>query len=66
MAARDGGTERGYLGRTRAPDRFDVYPTPVIRGDTLWGVVQGELDVPYVVRLVGRPDARRSDEATRP
>ncbi len=40
-----------YLGRVRAPDGLATYPTPVARGDTLWAVVEDELDVPYIVRF---------------
>ncbi len=40
-----------YLGRVRAPDGLAVYPTPVARGDTLWAVVEDEMDVPYIVRF---------------
>jgi hypothetical protein len=40
-----------YLGMVRAPDGLAVYPTPVARGDTLWAVVEDELDVPYIVRF---------------
>ena len=40
-----------YLGVVRAPDGFTTNPQPVMRGDTVWAVVRGELDVPYVVRL---------------
>ncbi len=40
-----------YLGMVRAPDGFARYPYPVIRGDTVWAVVRGEFDVPYIVRF---------------
>ncbi|MGD2215351.1 MAG: hypothetical protein PVJ64_01290 [Gemmatimonadales bacterium] len=40
-----------YLGTVRAPDGLATYPTPVARGDTLWAVVEDELDVPYIVRF---------------
>jgi hypothetical protein len=40
-----------YLGMVRAPEGFSTNPTPVMRGDTVWAVVRGELDVPYIVRL---------------
>lgn len=40
-----------YLGMVRAPKGFSAYPTPVFRGDTVWAVLTGEFDVPYVVRL---------------
>jgi len=39
-----------YLGMVRAPRGFSTYPTPVIRGDTVWAVVRDELDVPYITR----------------
>ncbi|UCC82145.1 MAG: hypothetical protein JSW46_14290 [Gemmatimonadota bacterium] len=41
-----------YLGMVRAPDGLATYPTPVARGDTLWAVVEDELDVPYIVRFI--------------
>lgn len=40
-----------YLGMVRAPDGFATYPQPIMRGDTVWAVVRGELEVPYVVRF---------------
>jgi hypothetical protein len=40
-----------YLGRVGGPDGLAVYPTPIARGDTLWAVVEDELDVPYIVRF---------------
>lgn len=40
-----------YLGMVRAPEGFATNPQPVMRGDTVWAVVRGELDVPYVTRL---------------
>ena len=40
-----------YLGMVRAPDGFSIYPTPVARSDTIWAVVEDELDVPYIVRF---------------
>jgi len=40
-----------YLGMVRAPDGFSTYPTPVIHGDTVWAVVRGELEVPYITRF---------------
>ncbi len=40
-----------YLGTVKAPDGFSTDPQPVMRGDTVWAVVRGELDVPYVMRL---------------
>jgi hypothetical protein len=41
-----------YLGMVTAPDGLATYPTPVARGDTLWAVVEDELDVPYIVRFL--------------
>jgi hypothetical protein len=40
-----------YLGMVRAPDGFARAPQPFMRGDTVWAVVRGELEVPSVVRL---------------
>jgi hypothetical protein len=40
-----------YLGMVRTPRGFSTYPTPVIRGDTIWAVVRDELDVPYITRF---------------
>ncbi len=40
-----------YLGMVRAPNGFSFYPTPVIRGDTVWAVVRDDLDVPYITRF---------------
>ncbi len=40
-----------YLGMVRAPEGFSTNPRPMMRGDTVWAVVRGELDVPYIVRL---------------
>ncbi len=39
-----------YLGMVRGPEGFSTTPQPVMRGDTVWAVVRGELDVPYIVR----------------
>ena len=39
-----------YLGAVRPPEEFRASPEPVIRGDTVWAVTRGELDVPSVVR----------------
>jgi hypothetical protein len=45
-----------YLGMVRAPDGFSRSPRPFMRGDTVWAVVRGELEVPYVVRFhIQRP-----------
>ena len=40
-----------YLGMVRAPEGFSTRPTPVFRGDTVWAVVHGELDIPLVKRF---------------
>jgi hypothetical protein len=40
-----------YLGMVHAPKGFSTYPTPVIRGDTVWAVVRDDLDVPYINRF---------------
>jgi hypothetical protein len=45
-----------YLGMVRAPKGFSTRPSPVIRGDTVWAVVHGALDVPFVNRFVIRRD----------
>lgn len=39
-----------YLGRVRLPFALNRRPYPVIRGSTLVGVTEDELEVPYVVR----------------
>lgn len=51
-----------YLGRLRAPQGFEVVPRPVARGDTLWGVVRGELGVQRVARLVVHAGSSDPDE----
>ncbi len=40
-----------YLGLVRAPFELRGSPTPVVRGDRLWGVVRDELDVASIVRF---------------
>ncbi len=45
-----------YLGMVRAPRGFSTRPSPVMRGDTVWAVVHGTLDVPFVSRFVIRRD----------
>jgi hypothetical protein len=40
----------GYLGTLETRLGLVTVPAPVIRGDTLWGVVRDELDVPYIAR----------------
>lgn len=52
-----------YLGRLRAPQGFEVSPRPVARGDTVWGVVRGELGVERVARLVVRAGPSDLDES---
>ena len=39
-----------YLGTVVAPFLLQVSPTPVVRGDVLYGVVRDEFDVPFLVR----------------
>jgi hypothetical protein len=43
-----------YLGMVRAPEGFSRSPRPVMRGDTVWAVARGELDIPFVRRFVIR------------
>ena len=38
-----------YLGAVDAPAGFQIYPTPVFRGDRVWAVVEDELGVERVV-----------------
>lgn len=40
-----------YLGMVEAPDGFSLAPQPVIRGDTIWGVVRDDLDVQRIGRF---------------
>lgn len=49
-----------YLGTLETRLRVATVPAPIVFGDTLWGVVRDELDVPYVVRarLVPSRDER--------
>jgi hypothetical protein len=42
----------GYLGFVRAPPGMQLYPRPVARGDTVWAVVEDELEVQRIVRLI--------------
>ena len=50
-----------FLGTVVAPFRLQVSPTPVVRGDLLYGVVRDELEVPYVIRArLTRPTAARN------
>lgn len=40
-----------YLGSVETPDGFSLYPRPVIRDMTVWGVVKDELDVARLHRF---------------
>ena len=40
-----------YLGRVSTPDGFALYPRPVFRGDSVWGVVRDEFDVQRLHRF---------------
>jgi hypothetical protein len=41
-----------FLGRVRAPDEMEArYPRPVFRGENVWAVMRGDLDVLSVVRF---------------
>jgi len=52
-----------YMGAVRPPEGFSVSPEPVIRGDTVWAVTRGELDVASVVRYrIVRPGSDRARE----
>ncbi|HST61029.1 MAG TPA: hypothetical protein VLK84_20160 [Longimicrobium sp.] len=54
--------EGRYQGRVRLPGGMDAFPTPVIRGDAIYGVARDSLDVQHVVRARIRrpaPDAAR-------
>jgi hypothetical protein len=44
------GADGRFLGTLELPFRLAAYPDPVVRGDILVGLVQDELEVPYVVR----------------
>lgn len=46
-----------YLGRIHAPEGLATFPRMVARGDHVWGVVRGELDVQQVVRYRIEPEA---------
>ena len=39
-----------YLGHVMTPDGFSTDVIPVFRGDHMWAVTTGELDMPTVVR----------------
>ena len=41
--------EGRYLGVVEAPFRLQMMPSPIVRGDTLYGITTDELDVPYLV-----------------
>lgn len=43
------------------PFRIDAYVPPVVRGDTVWGVVLDDLDVQHVVRARVRPPVSQDD-----
>ena len=45
-----------FLGPVRAPASLRLEPTPVARGDSLWGVVRDSIGVPAVVRFRIRHD----------
>lgn len=40
-----------YLGQVSTPQGFSLYPRPVFRGDTAWGVVRDEFDVQRLHRF---------------
>ena len=46
-----------YLGRVSTPEGFALYPRPVFRGDTVWGVVRDEFDVQRLHRFRLEPTA---------
>ncbi len=50
-----------YLGQVSAPEGFSPYPAPVFRGDTVWAVVRGKLEVPYIVRFQIEQEAATPD-----
>ncbi len=39
-----------YLGHVETPEGFTTSPQPIFRGDHVWAVTTGELDMPTVVR----------------
>lgn len=41
-----------YLGFVKAPQGMRLYPRPVARGDTVWAVVEGDLEVQRIMRLI--------------
>ncbi len=48
-----------YLGRVETPTGFAIYPRPVIRNMTVWGVIKDELDVARLHRF--RLEIQRSN-----
>jgi len=51
-----------YVGMVRAPDGLGIYPRPVIRGDTMWAIMEDDLGVEQITRLTVRvtpPDGTR-------
>lgn len=48
-----------FLGHVRIPETFRSRPEPIVRGDTVWAVSRGELDVPRIVRFeIVHPESR--------
>ncbi len=50
-----------YLGRIKTPDGFTLYPRPVMRDMTVWGVVMDELDVARLHRFRVQFEAESDD-----
>lgn len=50
-----------YLGRVETPEGFALYPRPVIRDMTVWGVVKDELDVARLHRFRVEFDSEDGD-----
>lgn len=50
-----------YLGRIKTPDGFTLYPRPVMRDMTVWGVVMDELDVARLHRFRVEFEAESDD-----
>jgi len=50
-----------YLGRVETPIGFTVYPKPIIRDMTVWGVIRDELDVARLHRFRVEFDSEISD-----
>ncbi len=40
-----------YLGQVRAPDGFQIYPHPVLRGKKVWAIVEDDFEVQYLTRF---------------